>query len=112
MPSRSHWEIDELERFVEELGQEMSDRIASLELDLLPVEYETEADFMTRVGHRNMARLCAEEIVPTETLPAPDVDDDDDDDELPYEWQIPSAQETAAAVIADEGDVRLTHRPR
>lgn len=85
--ARRHWqewlpdryaEIDGPEQFFDELGQYMSDRIASLELDLLPRDYYSEGDFMTRVGHRNMARLRAEEIVVHETLPAPPAEPDDD----------------------------------
>lgn len=91
--------IDDREEFFAGLGLEISDRIASLELDLLPPEYESVIDFMTRVGHRNMARLRAEEIVLADALPVPE---SDEDDELPWAWQIPTAQQTAAAVIADE----------
>jgi hypothetical protein len=90
--------------FFSQLGAEVSDRIAALELDLLGPERPGEA-FLTRVGRRNMARLQAEEMVlqamvllPPEAGTSPE----DGSDELPPEWAIPSAQETVAQVAARE----------
>ena len=62
------------------------------------------AEFLTRVGANNMARLQAEEIVLQEMvlLPAETSDEDEDSDEMPPQWRIPTAQETATAVIASE----------
>lgn len=85
-------------------GSKIRDERARLELERLPVEYETASDFLTRVGLRSMARLRAEEIVLRDALPAPD--------ELPREWQTPTAQETAACIIADEGDAPRTRTQR
>lgn len=89
-----------------QLGIEVSDRIASLELDLLGPDDPQEEHF-SRVGRRKMARLQAEELVlsemvllPPESMVYPD--ETDESDELPAEWTIPTAQQTAAAVIAEE----------
>ncbi|WAX58515.1 hypothetical protein M6B22_07055 [Jatrophihabitans cynanchi] len=95
--------IEDPASFFAELGQEVSDRIAALELDLRGPE-RPEAEFLSRVGANNMARLRAEEIVLQEMvlLPAENSADGEDSDEMPPEWRIPTAQETAAAVIASE----------
>lgn len=88
--------------FFSELGQEVSDRIASLELDLLSPEVGGE-DFLTRVGRRNTARLQAEEIVLREMVLLPaemGLDLEDEADELPARWNVPSAIETVAAVAS------------
>ena len=111
--AQSHWmtwlpsryaAIPDPVSFFSQLGAEVSDRIAALELDLLGPERPGE-EFLTRVGRRNMARLQAEEMVlqamvllPPEEGTAPE----DGWDELPPEWAIPSAQETVAQVAARE----------
>lgn len=61
----------------------INDEIARLALELLPPEYGSEQDFMTRVGHRNVARLGAEEIVLRDSRLVPEVDEDD---ELLEDW--------------------------
>jgi len=109
--ARNHWKtwlpvryatIEDPETFFTDLGNQVSDRIAALELDLLDPDRPGEA-FMTRVGDRNMARLRAEEIVLAEmVLLPPETTEDDEPDELPPEWTIPSAQETVARVAAEE----------
>ena len=103
LPSR-YAAIGDRNTFFSELGQEVSDRIASLQLDLLPPEVAGE-DFLTRVGRRNMARLQAEEIVLREIVLLPaetDPDVEDEADELPPEWDVPTAIETVSAVAATE----------
>jgi hypothetical protein len=102
LPGR-HAAIEDPEIFFAELGQQVSDRIAALELDLREPE-QSEAQFLTRVGANNMARLRAEEIVLQEMvlLPAETSAEDEDSDEMPPQWRIPTAQETAAAVTASE----------
>jgi len=101
LPSR-YATIQDPDSFFSELGIEVSDRIASLEIDLLGPDDPSE-DFFTRVGRRNMARLQAEEMtLPELALLPPDSEEEDESDELRPEWQIPTAQETAAAVIAEE----------
>lgn len=98
-------EIDDPERFFADLGLWISDEIARLEIELLPSEYDSDEDFMTRVGHRNIARLRAEEIVLHCALPAPD--DGEDDDELPEAW----AAIAEAAIIEIEDVVLPRRRP-
>jgi hypothetical protein len=90
--------------FFSQLGTEVSDRIASVELDLLEPDDPTE-EHLTRVGRRRMARLQAEELVLSEMVLLPtegQSDSDEDSDEMPPEWTIPTAEQTAAAVIAEE----------
>lgn len=92
--------------FFSQLGTEVSDRIASVELDLLDPDDPAEGH-LTRVGRRRMARLQAEELVLSEMVllpPEGQSDSDDDSDEMPPEWRIPTAEQTAAAVIAEETD--------
>jgi hypothetical protein len=95
--------IKDPESFFAQLGQQVSDRIAALDVDLRGQE-QPGAEFLTRVGANNMARLQAEEIVLHEMvlLPAETSDEDEDSDEMPPQWRIPTAQETATAVIASE----------
>ncbi len=89
-----------------ELGIQVSDQIATLELDLLGPEVAGE-DFLTRVGRRNMARLQAEELTLRELVLLPaETQDEDEADEIPAEWAIPSALETVAAVQATETPAR------
>ena len=54
-----------------------------------------------------MARMQAEEMVLRELvlLPAETSADEDESDELPAAWAIPSAQETVAAVAAQEPEL-------
>ena len=111
--AQSHWRtwlpsryamIANPSSFFSELGIQVSDQIATLELDLLGPEVAGE-DFLTRVGRRNMARLQAEELTLRELvlLPAETQDEDEvETDEIPAEWAIPSALETVAAVQATE----------
>jgi hypothetical protein len=109
--AESHWRtwlpgrystIEDPSSFFSALGIQVSDQIATLELELLGPELPGE-DFLTRVGRRNMARLQAEELTLRELvlLPAQTLDEDETD-ELPDEWAIPSAQETVASVQATE----------
>jgi hypothetical protein len=95
--------IPDPDSFFSELGIEVSDRIAALEIDLLGPDDPNE-EFFTRVGRRNMARLQAEEMtLPELVLLTPETDAvDEESDELPPEWWIPTAEQTAAAVIAEE----------
>lgn len=108
--AQEHWKtwlpgryatIQDPDSFFSELGIEVSDRIAALEIDLLGPDNPNE-DFFTRVGRRNMARLQAEELTLPELALLPPESEQDESDELPPEWRIPTAQETAAAVIAEE----------
>lgn len=111
--AQSHWKtwlptryaaLEDPTSFFTELGIQVSDRIASLELDLLDREVPGEP-FLTRVGRRNMARLQAEEIVLAELVlltPEPSLEPSEDTDELPTRWRIPSAAETVATVAAAE----------
>ena len=105
--------IPDAASFFSQLGAEVSDRIASVELDLLEPDDPAE-EHLTRVGRRKMARLQAEELVLSEmVLLAPEgqsdqVDSSDEDsDEMPPEWTVPTAEQTAAAVIAEEPDQTL-----
>lgn len=100
LPSR-YATIQDPDSYFSELGIEVSDRIAALEIDLLGPNNPNE-DFFTRVGRRNMARLQAEELTLPELALLPSESEQDESDELPPEWRIPTAQETAAAVIAEE----------
>ena len=93
--------IQDPDSYFSELGIEVSDRIAALEIDLLGPDDPNE-EFFTRVGRRNMARLQAEELTLAELVLLTPGSDQDESDELPPEWRIPTAQETAAAVIAEE----------
>ncbi len=89
--------------FFSQLGSEVSDRIASVELDLLGPDDPHEEHF-TRVGRRRMARLQAEELVLSEMvlLQPENSTDEGESDEMPAQWMIPTAQQTADAVIAQE----------
>lgn len=95
--------IADPDSFFSQLGIEVSGRIASVELDLLGPDDPQEEHF-TRVGRRKMARLQAEELVLSEmVLLQPEQEtDEDESDELPAAWMIPTAQQTADAVIALE----------
>lgn len=116
--AQSHWKmwlpdryatIEDPSNFFSELGIQVSDQIAALELDLRGPEVAGE-DFLTRVGRRNMARLQAEELTLRElVLLPPEMQDEDEADEIPAEWAIPSALETVTAVQATE---TLTPPPR
>lgn len=109
--AQSHWmtwlpgryaTIEDPSRFFSELGIQVSDQIATLELDLLGPEVPGE-DFLTRVGRRNMARLQAEELTLHELVLLPaETSTEDQDDEIPVAWAIPSALETVTAVQAVE----------
>ncbi len=94
--------IDEPAIFFGELGLWMSDEVARIEFELLPPEYNSDEDFMTRVGHRGMARLRAEEMVLHLAMPAPDPADD----ELPHTWDA-----IFEAAVIDVDDVVLPRRP-
>ncbi len=96
--------IDDPATYFAELGFAISDEIARIEVELLPPEYYRDEDFMTRVGHRGMARLRAEEMVLHVALPAPD-SADNDEDHLPDAWI-----EIGAAMISDVEDVVLPRR--
>lgn len=113
--AQSHWmrwlpsryaQIQDTDSFFSALGSQVSDQIATLELDLAEPD-RPDVEFLVRVGQRNMARLQAEEIVLRELvlLPAETSPDEDDSDELPAEWAIPSASETVAAVAAQEREL-------
>jgi len=101
LPSR-YAAIPDPASFFSQLGTEVSDRVAALELELLEPERPGE-EFLTRVGRRNMARLQAEELVLREMvlLPPEEGTPPEDSDELPPEWAIPTAQETVAQVAAE-----------
>lgn len=99
--ARGH--LSDLDRSFAELGLWISDEIARIELELLPREYCSETDFMTRVGHRDMARVRAEEIVMHQAQPAPELADDDD--ELPVTWDA-----IFEAAVIDVEDVVLPRR--
>ena len=120
--AQSHWrtwlpnryaKIEDPNAFFATLGVQVSDRIAVLELDLAGPDRPAE-EFLARVGRRNMARMQAEELVLPELVLLPaetpsdqtsaDIGetDEDESDELPVAWAIPSAQETVAAVAAQE----------
>jgi hypothetical protein len=110
--AQSHWKtwlpsryaaIPNPDSFFSQLGTEVSDRIAVLELELLGPEQPGEA-FLTRVGRRNMARLQAEELVLREMVllrPEEGTATEEGSDELPPEWAIPTAQETVAQIAAE-----------
>jgi hypothetical protein len=110
--AQSHWKtwlpsryaaIPNPDNFFSELGTEVSDRIAGLELELLEPEQPGE-EFLTRVGRRNMARLQAEELVLREMVllpPEKGTSTEVDSDDLPPEWAIPTAQETVAQIAAE-----------
>ena len=111
--AKQHWRkwlperyraIDDPASFFDELGLWISDEIARIEFELLPPEYDSETDFMTRVGHRGMARLRAEEMVLQVALPAPDLADNDEDN-MPDAWI-----EISEALIDDVDDVVLPRR--
>lgn len=90
-------------QFFADLGLWISDEIARIETELLPPEYDTDEDFMTRVGHRGIARLRAKEIVLHLALPAPG--GVEDDDELPATWEP-----IFEASVMDVEDVVLPRR--
>lgn len=104
--------IEDTASFFADLGQQVSDQIASVELDLRGPD-EPSAGFWTRAGTNNMARLQAEELVLHELVylepesgASPNENEaPEDSDELPPHWQIPTAQETVAAVIAQEEQI-------
>jgi hypothetical protein len=113
--AQSHWmtwlpsryaQIEDPSSFFSALGIQVSEQIAALELELAAPDRPGE-EFLVRVGHRNMARLQAEEMVLRELvlLPAETSPDEDDSDELPAAWAIPSALETVAAVAAQEREL-------
>lgn len=113
--AQNHWrtwlpdryaQIEDPDSFFSTLGIEVSDQIAALELDLAGPDQPDE-EFLTRVGHRNMARMQAEEMVLRELvlLPPENSTDEDESDELPAAWAIPSAQQTVAAVAAQEREL-------
>lgn len=108
--AQSHWKthrprqyaaIPDPGSFFSELGVQVSDRIATLELGLLDPDQPDE-DFFGRVGRRNMARFQAEELTLREMVLLPAEQDESETDELPPEWAIPSAQETVAAVAGQQ----------
>ena len=110
--AQSHWKtwlpsryaaIPDPVSFFSQLGIEVSDRIAGLELELLGPDQSSE-EFLTRVGRRNMARLQAEELVLREMVLLPPEEGsstEEGSDELPPEWSIPTAQDTVAQVAAE-----------
>lgn len=103
LPTR-YAKIQDPDSFFSGLGIEVSDRIAALEIDLLGPDDPNE-EYLTRVGRRNMARLQAEELVLPESVllpPESDQAEGDESDELPPGWRIPTAQQTAAAMIEEE----------
>jgi hypothetical protein len=109
--AESHWRtwlprryatIEDPSSFFSELGVQVSDQIATLELDLLGPEVPGE-DFLARVGRRNMARLQAEELTLRDLVLLPaETSAEDESDEIPPEWAIPSALETVETVRAAE----------
>lgn len=113
--AQSHWktwlpnryaQIEDPSSFFSALGIEVSDQLATLELELAGPDRPGE-EFLARVGQRNMARMRAEEMVLRELvlLPAENSTDEDESDELPEAWAIPSALETVAAVAAQEREL-------
>jgi hypothetical protein len=107
--ARRHWQewlpeqyeaIENPANFFAELGLWISDEVARIEFELLPPDYYSDEDFMTRVGHRGMARLRAEEIVLRHAMPAPEPTDVDS--ELPATWDA-----IFEASVIDADDVVL-----
>ncbi|MGI8677376.1 MAG: hypothetical protein ACR2LX_01545 [Jatrophihabitans sp.] len=93
--------MDEPVILFEELGLWISDDIARIEFELLPPEYYRNEDFMTRVGHRGLARMRAEEMVLHVAMPSPDLADNNED-HLPDTWDA-----ILEATVIDVDDVVL-----
>lgn len=92
--AQKHWQrwlpkryaaLDDPEAFFTELGEHVSDEIATLERDLAGPDHPGE-DFMAKVGRLNMARFNAESDLIRQLVlltPEPGADDDAEEGAAP-----------------------------